>query len=334
MRIKTFLAPDMQAAMNLVRDALGEHAVILSSMRDPESKGIRLTAAVEGEEEPTLPPPVTEPAWDDEIVTTTSNDNDVVRAIERMLHFHNVPPYLVQKICETTRYVALPAVDVERDISSALARVLEATYSFAPVNLDAPSFRYMLIGPPGIGKTLTVAKMAAQIVMDRQKAIIITTDNKRAGGVEQLSAFTTILGMELHVANTKQDLRRVLSNIEEPSRVIIDSAGINPYDVEELKELGEMVHAAEVEPILVAAAGADANEAEEIASAFSYFGPKQLIITRTDAARRLGSILTTASIAELSFANMSSSSRVVGEFRPLNASLLAGLLSAYKQEIQ
>ncbi len=63
--------------------------------------------------------------------------------------------------------------------------------------------RIMLVGPPGVGKTLTIARLAAQIAIQKHKLAVITTDNKRAGGVRQLQAFTDILELELSSADAQ-----------------------------------------------------------------------------------------------------------------------------------
>ncbi len=84
----------------------------------------------------------------------------------------------------------------------------------------------MLIGPPGIGKTLTIARIAAKLTMDKQSLLVITTDNKRAGGIEQLQAFTNILGHPLKVAPSRAALAQYLKSAKKQTHVLIDTAGL------------------------------------------------------------------------------------------------------------
>lgn len=353
MRIRTFNAPDMQAAMQMVRDTMGEEAIILSSSKEAGGSGISITAATEHEDEfpvigeasygsdhgdghhPAYGEGYAEPrpVFQSKAAVSGSTQTNALQEIQNVLRFHNVPAYLEQKIMDTARYVAFEPVESLVDLKQALSRVLEASFAFSPIQLNEENFRMILVGPPGIGKTMTIAKMAARIVMERKKVTVITTDNKRAGGVEQLSAFTSILGIDLKVASSRTELRLALRECAPNARVLIDSAGSNPYDYEELKELGEYVNFEHMEAVLVAAAGGDCGEAEEIARAFSFLGARRLLVTRADTARRFGSILTTASVAELAFCNISSSSRVIGEFAATNAGVLAELLTKYKLEI-
>jgi flagellar biosynthesis protein FlhF len=234
---------------------------------------------------------------------------------------------VVAKLLETARHLALRGKDIRTDIT----RLMAASFQYAPLPLDQEMFTIMLVGPPGTGKTMTIAKMASQAVMDKKKPIVITTDNKRAGGVEQLEAFTSILGLTLHIADNRGELWRLLQEHAPHSRILIDTGGVNPFNASDVRELSEYIKLdRSIEPVLVTAAGSDAGEADDMARAFAPLGVRRILITRIDAARRYGSVLTAAHSGKFAFSHASNSSRIIGEFTMLDPAMLTELLLNYQ----
>ncbi len=333
MRLKTFTAPNLQHAMQMVRDTMGEDAVILSTAREAGGKNISVTAAYEAAEEKKQK--TVQPSTQSYASHILSRQQQVfLREVEKIFLFHGTPEYLAEKILHTAQYLETAKTTQPDNHPMLLAKVLEAVFTFAPLDTDSKGQRIILVGPPGIGKTVTVAKIAAAGVLKKKPVTVITTDDKRAGGVEQLSSLTRILGLTLQVATSRANLKSLLDDISPNSRVVIDSAGSNPYIFEELKELSKFATLEGVEPVLVAAAGGDSTEAEEIARAFAFLGAKRLLVTRTDSAKRFGSILATATAANLSFCNMSGSAQIASDLQKLDASRLAALLIKHRVDLK
>jgi flagellar biosynthesis protein FlhF len=186
----------------------------------------------------------------------------------------------------------------------------------------------MLVGPAGVGKTLSAAKLATQAVIGRKPVRIITADNARAAAVEQLSAFMSILGINLEVVENAQHLSRHLAEnpVAAGTQLVVDTPAANPLSSEDMRELGGLIAAARAEPVLVLAAGGQAEEAAECAAAFAALGCTRLVVTRLDASRRYGSILAAAHGARLAFADVSSTPSVAHGLEPIDAPTLARLL--------
>jgi flagellar biosynthesis protein FlhF len=338
MRLKTFNAPDIQDAMNLIRESMGEDAVIISTTANPQGPGIRVTVAADSGTssdrtsgssfEKNLPQFT--PLFTPNTTRAATRPDTTGRDIAKILAYHSIPDYLSNKLIETARFVLENDNTSTRSTQDILASVLESTFQFEPLPIHEDRFRLMLVGPPGIGKTMCIAKIAAQIAMEKKKVMVVTTDNKRAGGVEQLSAFTNILGLELHIAGNRNELRKLLLESPHEQRILIDTAGTNPYDTTELKELSQYVGLEGVESVLATASGSDCREMEDIARAFSMLGLKKLLITRADTARRFGSVLTAATAGNLAYCNVSSTSKVIGEFHPMSPEYLATLLFRHR----
>lgn len=334
MRLRTFTAPDMPTAMKMVRDAMGDEAIILSSEQQKGQKGVTVTAAVDGREEPifpTTPPPPK---------TISSASAESIRSeLQQVLRFHNVPEHLVAKIFnkadprELASIEALHQMGAKRDPATftrlALEKVIGRYFAFAPLQFDQPQ-NIMLVGPPGIGKTLTIAKLAAHLSLGRHPLAVFTTDTKRAGGIEQLQAFTNILNLELLIASSADELSRTLKSLPRNQHVLIDTAGCNPYDRDEMKEITHLAAISGAEAILTLPAGGDSLEAIDIAEAFMAMPIKRLLVTRADTARRYGGIVSAASAYKLAFSQVSASSSIIDSIKPMDAAALTAFLLRYQ----
>jgi flagellar biosynthesis protein FlhF len=155
---------------------------------------------------------------------------------------------------------------------------------------------------------------------------LITTDTVRAGAPEQLASLARVLGLELLVAGSPEELRRFVSGAPEEDLVLVDTAGTNPYVDDERGELAALVAAAAAEPVLVLAAGGDVYDTVEMARAFAAVGCRRLLPTRVDMAWRLGSLLSAADAARLAFAELGVSASVADGLRKASAVALARLL--------
>ncbi|MFM7414742.1 MAG: GTPase, partial [Alphaproteobacteria bacterium] len=146
----------------------------------------------------------------------------------------------------------------------------------------------------------TTAKLAARMVLAGTPPLVITTDGQRAGAVEQLAAFTRVMGVTLAVAPTQAMLAKALTHRNPGQPVLIDTAGCNPFNGDQARQLHQLVIQAGADMALVLPAGLDAAEAGDLARAFAALGARHLLPTRLDAARRLGSVLMAAKAGPLS----------------------------------
>jgi flagellar biosynthesis protein FlhF len=329
-RLKSFHAPSMVEAMRLVRDALGDDAIIVATRE--EEGGVRLTAAIDDVEEPLLPPPSShdpEPApgghgsghgRDYGRNYRREPEIDVVDLVCDALTRHGTPPLITDRLLNT-----ISTYDTD-DPMEALSAALDSIFTFQPLPLGRAPRPFMLIGPPGAGKTLTIAKLATRSTMSGRKVGVITTDTARAGGVDQLAAFTKLLRLKLLAVEDTEALADALSVQRGVEQVLIDSAGRNPFDPDDMNDLGDLLNAADLEPVLVLPAGCDAAEAAEVGSSFRELGARRLLLTRLDMTRRLGSLLAIAYEARLSFSDISATPQVAEGLSALNATSLARLL--------
>lgn len=344
MRLRTFNAPDMPSAMQMVREALGDDAIILSTQEVVNGKRyVTVKAAVENEPlADDIPAPLHRSITPSPLPAFDLATDQLRRELHNILRFHNIPELfiarLMQKLTPEMLTQAIGLHKVSRNESThqlqrvIMASLLDHSFTYAPLAMGGgkPS-RLMLVGTPGIGKTLTVAKIASKMTVSNMPVVVITTDNKRAGGIEQLRAFTDILGLDLKVADDTGALDTCLRNIPSFAHVIIDTAGCNPYSAGEMKHLSALCKHDTIDPVLVMPAGGDSLEAIDMVELFTTLPLKRLLITQADSSRRLGSIIAACMAGNLSFSNVSMSSSVVDALHPANGTLLAELLLRYQQ---
>jgi flagellar biosynthesis protein FlhF len=310
MRLRSFTASSLPDAMDLVRRQLGDEAVILST-QDLGERGVRVTAGLD----------------DDPEDRQGQNEEAALVAVEELsevFDFHRVPPGLVDKLLTAASNLTAQGPQLM------LAGALDAVLHFAPPPLPHPGGAVrapiLLVGPSGAGKTATAAKLCARARLANRPATLITLDTVSAGAREQAQAFAKALGVPLREAPDIERLGAVLGDCPSDHLIVIDTVGVNPYDLEDCKPLRLAARVARAEPLLVLPAGGDAMESAEVAIAFQELGARGLIATRLDAARRLGGLLAAAHAAGLPLVGAGLGPSIGSGLANLNPLALARLL--------
>ena len=316
MRLKSFHGPTLTEAMRMVRDALGEDAIIVAT-RDDETGGVRVTAAID--DVPSQTKPSVEPLAEDAGAET-------IDIIATALLRHQVTNVFAERLLATATQFA------DIDPAAALGAAFETHLQFQPLADDKGGKPLVFIGPPGAGKTLCTAKFATKATLGKKPVTVISTDTERAGGMEQLAAFTRLLKVNMMEIEDSHALREALAIQQPNSIILIDTPGRNPYQEKERQQLLALVAAAGGEAVLVLPAGMDASEAIDMAHEFRNLGATRLLMTRLDMTRRLGSLLRTASESRLPLANFSATAKVTEAPQPLTAAALARMILATNTE--
>ncbi len=321
MRLKSFYAKTLTEAMHMIRDTLGDDAIIVATREENGGKTVRVTAAVDPSDKPygytpvgTSPnfeinKPITGQAvsdswlqYDDE---QDADENSIAEDLTDIMLAHSAPEDVTDQILSCAMVIGY------RDVAAALEDSLDHLYQYRPILSTKPATKPIIfVGPPGVGKTLMVAKFATRCVMAGQTVAVITADTQRAGGAEQLSAFTKILNVTLKRVKNPADLARAVTESRGTDYIFIDTAGTLPYDTNDVRDLARWLAAIDAEPVLALPAGMDATESGEISRIFSTLGVRRLVATRLDVGRRLGGILAAAHQGGLAFAETSFSPQV------------------------
>lgn len=150
-----------------------------------------------------------------------------------------------------------------------------------------------LIGPTGVGKTTTIAKLAANFVLkEGYKVALLTADTYRIAAAEQLKIYGDIIGVPIEIVYSPDELRGALNRHKDKQLVLIDTAGRSPSNHYQLAELQALLSVdPAIETHLVLSATTKYRDALDIVNKFSVCSPQKLLFTKIDEATNLGTIL-------------------------------------------
>ena len=190
------------------------------------------------------------------------------------------------------------------DADAALAWARNELVTHLPVLGSEDTFLsggvYALVGPTGVGKTTTLAKLAARCVAreGRDQVAMLTTDNFRIGALEQLQIYGRLMGVPTHSVRDAGELRRLLAELGSRKIVLIDTTGISQRDRHVAEQAAMLCDAGKtVRRLLVLNAASQGDTLDEVAHAYRNGVGEDVagcIITKLDEASRLGAALDTA----------------------------------------
>ncbi|MES2106152.1 MAG: flagellar biosynthesis protein FlhF [Pseudomonadota bacterium] len=194
---------------------------------------------------------------------------------------------------------------------------------------------YALVGPTGVGKTTTTAKLAARCVMRHgpAKLALITTDAYRIGGYEQLRIYGKILGVMVHAVKDESDLRIALDELKGKHTVLIDTVGVGQRD-KMVTEQAAMLSGAggDVKRLLCLNATSTGETLSEVVRAYQGAGLAGCILTKLDEAATIGGALDIMIRQKLSTYYVASGQRVPEDLHVANKNYLIDRAFKLKRE--
>ncbi|HWJ95165.1 MAG TPA: flagellar biosynthesis protein FlhF [Telluria sp.] len=225
------------------------------------------------------------------------------------------------------------AAESLRWIRSVLARNISALADESAV-LDQGGV-FALVGPTGVGKTTTTAKLAARCVMRHgpDKLALITTDAYRIGGHEQLRIYGKILGVMVHSVKDEADLRIALKELRNKHTVLIDTIGMSQRD-QMVAEQVAMLNAsgANVQRLLCLNSTSTAETLNEVVRAYHGSGVAGCIMTKLDEAASIGNVLDVLVRHKLQLYYISNGQRVPEDLHLADRAMLVDRAFRAKRE--
>lgn len=291
MQYKKFRHPTVRDALRAVREELGPQALVLSTrmVNAPGLRGwmgarvVEITAAIDRDEvsEPRIPAS----APRRETPARAPRDAREVRArgVMARLQAGGLDEAFADAVAQH------PALQ-ERGADPQAMREAVADTLAPLVTGDEPAAIDVFIGPPGAGKTTTIAKIAAQARASRAERIgLVAADGFRVGAVEQLRLYAEIIGSPFAVARSAADLTRALDEEQRP--LLVDTAGRSPRDTAAAEILEVLADRKGVRRHLVLPATTPATQARRMLERFAATRPDRLVLTRLDEADSLAPLV-------------------------------------------
>ncbi|HEY3391864.1 MAG TPA: flagellar biosynthesis protein FlhF [Lacipirellulaceae bacterium] len=181
-------------------------------------------------------------------------------------------------------------------VKARVAQMLEDEIKVSgPITIDADRSRVVaLVGPTGVGKTTTIAKLAANYrLREKRRVGLITVDTYRVAAVEQLRTYADIIDLPMEVVATPREMREAVARMSHLDLVLMDTAGRSPRDEVKIQELKSMLGEAEPDEVhLVLSSTAGAKSLLATAERFVDVGTTALVLTKLDEASSLGHLVS------------------------------------------
>ncbi|NJP36335.1 AAA family ATPase [Alkalicoccus luteus] len=357
MRVKKYTAPSMSEAMVRVKQDLGVHAVILHSRKrktggifgflsktivevtaahDPEPAGMKpQTAAksIHSSNYPAMKLPTSSDRQEDSANMAISSPDPVSFWLKR-LYKAGLGETETEKVKE--KLFRIWYSSEEEPEAHALERaVKEAVSELLPPPVQAVKARYIQVfGPTGVGKTTTLAKLAAKTVLqDKKSAAFITADTYRIAAVEQLKTYAELLEIPVGVAYSAEDIQKFRDQFSDYDHVFIDTAGRNYRNKHYVNQLQDILgDDSDTERHLVLSATSKLEDMEAVVSQFSHALPDSLILTKLDETVSAGAAISIACSAGIPVSVMATGQNVPDDLQNAERSLLTERLLDWRNE--
>jgi flagellar biosynthesis protein FlhF len=213
-----------------------------------------------------------------------------------------------------------------------MARIIESQITTAgPIPVQPDGRRLVaLVGPTGVGKTTTIAKLAAHYRLKQRRRVgLITVDTYRIAAVEQLRTYADIIDLPMQVVSSPREMREAVQRMEGLELVLMDTAGRSPKDDVKIRELRAFLTEAQADEVhLVLSTVANPRTMQQTAERFAAVGTTALILTKLDEATGLGNILPVLSRCGLPLSYLTNGQNVPDDIELADAQQLTRLMLA------
>jgi len=303
-------------------DAIGKQSSVPAGTRSGEKESLEtILAAVRN-----LEKKLDRPAGVD--AEASSGEHESVSKIEKILEQNDFSASYIRAILSRVKNTF--TLEELNDYDLVQDRVLEwigESISICDNSSDARPRVIVLVGPTGVGKTTTVAKLAAAYSLAASKGTrplnvrVITIDNYRIGAKQQIEIYGNIMNIPVSCAETPSDLGVLMAKFQDVDIVLIDTIGKSPKDYARIAEMRHFLDAAGTvsDVHLAMSATTKASDMREIMQQYETFGYRSVIITKFDETTRVGNIVSVLGEKQKPLAYITTGQRVPQDFEQASA---------------
>jgi flagellar biosynthesis protein FlhF len=237
---------------------------------------------------------------------------------------------LAQELVERLRRESRGKLGDSAMLQARVAQMIEADIRAAgPIAITPGRCRVAaLVGPTGVGKTTTIAKLAANYRLKEKRRVgLITVDTYRIAAVEQLRTYANIIDLPMQVVSTPKEMHEAVRQMAGMDLVLIDTAGRNPKDEIRLQELKAFISEASADEVhLVLSSVAASRTLHQTAERFAVVGATALIVTKLDEANGLGNLLPMLRSSRLPVSYLTNGQNVPDDIEIADSPRLARLI--------
>lgn len=263
-------------------------------------------------------------------MSRNQSQEDEVATLQRAMENQGISQHVLEDMISKLNGTEILAPQNSVKAAKALEKYIRKAIRIAngiTLYSDKPKI-VALIGPTGVGKTTTLAKIAAKFVLEQgAKVALITADTYRISAVEQLKTYSDILGLPLEIVYNSQALQEAIDKHQDKQLILLDTAGRSQYNVYQMKELSELLNVdADIEKHLVMSATTKTSDGLELLENFSLCNPNRVIFTKVDETKTHGLILNIMHRRKAALSYLANGQSVPDDIEPASIEKLAELL--------
>ncbi len=352
MHIRTFRAASLQDALEDIRRQMGDGASVLYTRQVREGwmgwlgkTSVEVTAGLRDDHDvPRHVHLTNQDAQSDQVAPAAVANRDVPQArhgyplelqdLRSLLLFAGVDDIVADRWIESTYAfgVAMASgVEPGQWIDYLRQTVARGIRIAGPIHVPPRGRRVVaLVGPTGVGKTTTIAKLAAGFRLEAKRSVaLVTIDTFRIAAVQQLQAYAEIMDLPMEVVQNPEDMQPALERLGDVDLVLIDTAGRSPRSDTRIEQLRAMLRAAQPdETHLVLSATSSRDTIQNILDGFSAVRPTAAILSKLDESTQLACVLAAFEGRNLPISYMTTGQQVPDDIETADAESLVGDLLA------
>ena len=222
-------------------------------------------------------------------------EEDIVEEVKNIFASKGISKKWLDKCCDSIKGTSF--VEDKELLASYLMEDIDETLRVKEEKLGDGLKVMMFVGPTGVGKTTTIAKLAARysyLLPKQYKVALINLDNFKVGATEQLEHYADMMQIEHIAVASVDEFKKTLEELKEYDVVLVDTAGMSPYDTKKFVQTAEFLNTditLSIEVNLVLSATVKYEDMEDIYMNFSFLDFNSVVISKFDETKHFGTLL-------------------------------------------